>query len=237
MDQQDRTPSTVLAIQLPDDVFSLSLSPTKVVVAVKDRGIHIYQLQALLDLCASQPKGTPTEPRVLPVEDSQPWQVRESSMKFQLRTVSCMPNDNGFASSSIEGRVGVEWFDPSAESQSRKYAFKCHRNVDDDGVELVYPVNQLAFHPIHGTFASGGGDGGIALWDGVAKRRIKAYPKLPHSVEAMAFSPDGKNLAIGVSPLIVDSTDFDRIQRENAGQCKIIIRQLGADEGKGRSKK
>lgn len=52
----------------------------------------------------------------------------------------------GYASSSIEGRVAVEFFDPSPEAQARKYAFKCHRKVID-GVDTVYPVNALAFHP------------------------------------------------------------------------------------------
>jgi len=52
----------------------------------------------------------------------------------------------GYASSSIEGRVAVEFFDPSPETQARKYAFKCHRKVID-GVDTVYPVNALAFHP------------------------------------------------------------------------------------------
>jgi hypothetical protein len=49
----------------------------------------------------------------------------------------------------------VEWFDPSPESQARKYAFKCHRQTAEDGVDVVYPVNALAFHPVFGTFASG----------------------------------------------------------------------------------
>ena len=50
--------------------------------------------------------------------------------------------------SSIEGRVAVEFFDPSEESQSRKYAFKCHRDKSS-GVDTVYPVNALAFHPMY----------------------------------------------------------------------------------------
>ena len=54
----------------------------------------------------------------------------------------------GYASSSIEGRVAVEFFDPSQEVQNRKYAFKCHRRVID-GVDTVYPVNALAFHPVY----------------------------------------------------------------------------------------
>lgn len=39
--------------------------------------------------------------------------------------------------------------------QARRYAFKCHRK-SDTGRDTVYPVNAIAFHPIHGTFASGG---------------------------------------------------------------------------------
>lgn len=77
---------------------------------------------------------------------SEPWQRRESSLKFQTRTVRCMPNGQGYASSSIEGRIAVEFFDASEESQKRKYAFKCHRAVEG-GVDVVYPVNALAFHP------------------------------------------------------------------------------------------
>jgi len=63
------------------------------------------------------------------------------------RTVRCMPNAQGYASSSIEGRVAVEFFDPSDESQKRKYAFKCHRSTEG-GVDVIYPVNALAFHPM-----------------------------------------------------------------------------------------
>lgn len=78
---------------------------------------------------------------------AEPWQRRESSLKFMTRTVRCMPNGQGYASSSIEGRVAVEFFDASDESQKRKYAFKCHRQVEG-GVDVVYPVNALAFHPM-----------------------------------------------------------------------------------------
>jgi len=48
--------------------------------------------------------------------------------------------------SSIEGRVAVEYFDPSPEAQQKKFAFKCHR-VKEDGQDTIYPVNAIAFHP------------------------------------------------------------------------------------------
>ena len=60
--------------------------------------------------------------------------------------------------SSIEGRVAVEYLDPSPEVQKRKYAFKCHRNKDGD-VEHIFPVNAISFHKEYNTFATGGSDG------------------------------------------------------------------------------
>lgn len=143
-----------------------------------------------------------------------------------------MPDDAGYASSSIEGRVAVEWFDPSPESQARKYAFKCHRQVAEGGVDVVYPVNALAFHPVHGTFASGGGDGVVALWDGIAKRRIRQYQKYPASVAAVGFSGDGRFLAVAVSPGFEDGKeDFTE------GMVRVFVRELGESEAKGKGSK
>jgi cell cycle arrest protein BUB3 len=52
-----------------------------------------------------------------------------------------MPDGRGFAISSTEGRVGLDYFD-EALSSSAKYAFKCHRKVEG-GQDIVYPVNAL----------------------------------------------------------------------------------------------
>ncbi len=147
-----------------------------------------------------------------------------------------MPNDAGYATSSIEGRVAVEWFDPSESSQARKYAFKCHRQPDPsgDGTDIVYPVNTLTFHPIFGTFASGGGDGVVAFWDAVAKRRIRQYQKYPTSVASLSFSSDGKYLAVGLSPGMEDGKDFNP---DADGQIKVFIRELSETEAKGKDKK
>jgi cell cycle arrest protein BUB3 len=146
-----------------------------------------------------------------------------------------MPNDDGYASSSIEGRVAVEWFDPSADSQARKYAFKCHRQPDpeSEGADIVYPVNALAFHPIHGTFASGGGDGVVALWDANAKRRIRQYQKFPYSVAAVGFSCDGKFMAVGVCPGFEDGAG----EYSAEGKTKVFVRELGETEAKGKAPK
>jgi hypothetical protein len=52
-------------------------------------------------------------------------------------------------------RCSQEYFDYAESVQARKYAFKCHRKVES-GRDIVYPVNTIAFHPILGTFATGG---------------------------------------------------------------------------------
>lgn len=148
------------------------------------------------------------------------------------RAVACMPNDDGYASSSIEGRVAVEWFDPSESSQARKYAFKCHRQPSPEGIDVIYPVNALAFHPVHGSFASGGGDGFVALWDGVAKRRIRQYQRYPASIAALAFSADGRYLAVGVSPGFEDGKED-----LGDGSVKVFVRELGENEAKGKGTK
>lgn len=60
----------------------------------------------------------------------------------------------GYVLSSIEGRVAVEYLDPSPEVQKKKYAFKCHR-VKKDGFEYIHPVNAISFHNKYNTFATG----------------------------------------------------------------------------------
>ncbi|KAL2024037.1 hypothetical protein VTK56DRAFT_272 [Thermocarpiscus australiensis] len=218
-----------LTVPLPGKPHALAASPTKVVVAMTARLVHIYDLPSLASaLSSSSPDSSP--PSI------QPWQQRESSLKFLTRAVACMPNDAGYATSSIEGRVAVEWFEDSAESQARKYAFKCHRQAAPEaegGGDVVYPVNALAFHPVYGTFASGGGDGTVALWDAEAKRRMRQYQKFPESVAALAFSRDGRYLAIGVCPGF--ETGMEDYSGE--GRTKVFIRELGETEAKGKGSK
>jgi cell cycle arrest protein BUB3 len=215
-----------MILSLPSKVFAVSITPTKLVVGMASRAFYIYEISTLAKAAAEAV--VQSSPSMIEVD---PYQRREGSLKFMTRAVATMPTDSGYASSSIEGRVAVEWFDASSESQSRKYAFKCHRQIVD-GIDVVYPVNALAFHPVHGTFASGGGDGVVALWDGVAKRRIRQYPKYGSSVAALAFSADGRYLAIAVSPGFEDGKDDIA-----DGSVGVFIRELGATEAKGKGPK
>ena len=127
-------------------------------------------------------------------------QKRESSLKFQTRFLECFPNRQGYVLSSIEGRVAVEYLDPSPEAQKRKYAFKCHRVKDQSSaVENIYPVNAVSFHREHNTFATGGSDGLVNIWDGQNKKRLCQFHRYPTSIASLAFSHDGGVLAIASS--------------------------------------
>ena len=228
-----------IAIRLAAKPFAISLTSTRCVVAMAERKLSVYDLRALHALTEQTQtmKSSPEEQsEVLEVT---PWQSRESSLKFMTRAISCMPDGSGFATSSIEGRVGVDWFDPS--SQDKTYAFKCHRQtsqVEEDGetkeVDIVYPVNALAFHPVHGTFATGGGDGVVAIWDAQTKRRIRQYQKLGASVAAIDFTEDGKFMAIGISPGFEDGSEE---QEMDPSQVKVIVRELSENEAKGKAAK
>jgi len=125
-------------------------------------------------------------------------QKRDSLLKYQSRCVRIFPDKQGFVLSSIEGRVAVEYFDPNPEIQKKKYAFKCHR-VKDQGVECIHPVNAMSFHQEYNTFATGGSDGYVNVWDGFNKKRLCQFRKYPCGVSSLSFSSSGSLLAIACS--------------------------------------
>lgn len=138
----------------------------------------------------------------------------------------------GYVTTSIEGRVAVEFFDPASEVQAKKYAFKCHRQVVE-GVDTVYPVTGLAFNPVHGTFATGGGDGTVSVWDPSAKKRLRQFPRYPAPISALEFSPDGTSLAIAFSE--ADEGGSTTAKGAGQGGNGVWIRTCG-DECKPKAK-
>lgn len=82
--------------------------------------------------------------------------------------------------------------------KAKKYAFKCHREETPEGT-IVYPVNALAYHPTHGTFASGGSDGLAIIWDGENKKRLLKLRKFPTSISGLSFNHRGMLLAVASS--------------------------------------
>lgn len=236
MHVHDPESKAYVRIQLAGKALAIALSSERAVVAMVQRKVAVYDLNAL-KMLLDQAGGTADDQTL---HEVQPWQERDSSLKFMTRAVACMIDGAGCATSSIEGRVGVEWFDP--ELQKKTYAFKCHRDttkVKDEGgneqeVDVIFPVNALAFHPVHGTFATGGGDGAIALWDAQTKRRVRQYHKLDSGIFDMEFSPDGKYLAVGISPGMETGKEQDPVDPK---LVKVYVREFTASEAKGKEAK
>ncbi|KAH9957637.1 WD40 repeat-like protein [Lactifluus volemus] len=151
-------------------------------------------------------------------------QTRESSLKFLTRALACMSDGQGYATASVEGRIAVEYFDSSSAAQEKKYAFKCHRQTIDD-VDHVWPVNALAFHPTYNTFASGGSDATVSIWDHKVKKRLRQYPRYNAPIAAMAFSADDARLAVGASY----TWDAGEEGARTAERPALFVRELGEE--------
>lgn len=83
----------------------------------------------------------------------------------------------------------------------------------------------------YNTFASGGSDGTVSLWDHTAKKRLRQFPKYPTGVTSIAFSTDGANMAVGCS-FSWDVSEEKRSQYSQLGdKVAIFIREIG-DEAK-----
>lgn len=162
----------------PERVYTMSLCGEKFIVGTAERKVYVWDMRNMAYVL----------------------QRRDSSLKYQTRCIRAFPNKQGYVLSSIEGRVAVEYLDPRPEIQKKKYAFKCHR-IKDAGTEKIYPVNAISFHQGYNTFATGGSDGYVNIWDGFNKKRLCQFHKYPTSVTSLSFSSDGGVLAISCSRL------------------------------------
>jgi len=207
--------STAYRTELPEKVFAMDATENNVVVAMSNRLVHIYDIR------------NPTSPA----------QIRESGLKYQTRALKCMPNGAGYAQSSIEGRVAIEYFDPSPKVQAMKYAFKCHRITCSD-MDLVSPVNTLAFHKKYGTLFTAGSDCHVCLWDHLSKRRLRQYSKFDQSI--VCLDTDYKD---GQSILAIATSDdsFKTVATVDGGaplpsRSKIYLKYLSESEGVSKAK-
>ncbi|KAI6656000.1 Mitotic checkpoint protein BUB3 [Oopsacas minuta] len=128
-------------------------------------------------------------------------QRRISTLKYQTRCLRCFPNEKGYVMSSTEGRVAVEYLSGTTSEEhdiKDRYAFKCHR-VKEGGKEYIYPVYSISFHQQHNTFATGGGDGLVNVWDRFNKKRLCQFAQYPADISSLSFHPDGTQIAIASS--------------------------------------
>jgi cell cycle arrest protein BUB3 len=200
-----RSPNCVGTYEQPDKVYAMDSCDDKLVVGTAGRKIRIWNLSNM------------------GVSES-----RESSLKFQTRTLKCFPNKQGFVMSSIEGRAAVEYFDMNPEVQRKKYAFKCHRNKEESNkIEMIYPVNAISFHNIYNTFATGGSDCMVNIWDPFNKKRLCQFHTYPAGITSLCFDHAGNTLAIA------SSYNYEKGQMlQNQPKDNVFIRRVSELETK-----
>ncbi|KAL9933285.1 hypothetical protein V8E36_008003 [Tilletia maclaganii] len=226
----------VLAMDVSPPYSTVKLagaSPPRLAVGLTNRRVNIYDLTQWAAAAERSARGEDTTE-----EEWEPAESRESTLKFMFRDLRCMPDGSGFALSSVEGRVSVDFFDPAAETSTRRYVFKCHRQKSDEGGDVVHPVNALAFHPTDGSFATLGGDAMVYIWDAAAKRRLKFYPKYPGALSAAAYSGDGKWFAVASGAESIDDEGSGDLERSSiiSSPISVFVRRV-VDEPKAKSSK
>lgn len=126
----------------------------------------------------------------LPLREDDNGTLAESGLKYQIRDIALLPQDqDGYACSSIDGRVAVEFFNDGGGNEdnlSKRFAFRCHRlNLKD--TNLAYPVNSIEFSPLSRFLYTAGSDGIVSCWNLQTRKKVKNFPKFnENSVVKMA---------------------------------------------------
>eukprot|EP00516_Mucochytrium_quahogii_P006602 CAMPEP_0203753442 /NCGR_PEP_ID=MMETSP0098-20131031/7210_1 /ASSEMBLY_ACC=CAM_ASM_000208 /TAXON_ID=96639 /ORGANISM=" , Strain NY0313808BC1" /LENGTH=326 /DNA_ID=CAMNT_0050644039 /DNA_START=228 /DNA_END=1208 /DNA_ORIENTATION=- len=165
----------VAKIDQKNKVFAMDVCGNKVIVGLAGRMFNIYDLRK----CGEDLD------KLEQIVESKP-----SSLQHQTRCVKFFPGGAGFAVGSIAGRVSVDY----SEQGKKPFRFKCHRVK-----ELIYPVNAISFHPVYESFATGGGDKQVAIWDPHLQKRSAVFKGYQNSISSIDFNCDGSKLAIAVS--------------------------------------
>ncbi|KAI7898471.1 WD40-repeat-containing domain protein [Cokeromyces recurvatus] len=166
-----RSPTPVGTVQLPERCYAMDANGPLMVVGTAEKHVCIFDLN---------------NPTVI-------FKQLASPLKWQTRVVSCFSDSKGFAIGSIEGRVGIQYVED--KDASKNFSFKCHR----DDAKNVYAVNDISFHPVHGTFSTCGADGTVSFWDKDSKQRLKPFPKSNGQIACTAFNRNGSIFAYAVS--------------------------------------
>lgn len=157
-----RNPNPILSLELGKKVYTMSQGGELLIIGLSDRIMTYFNLSKVFQGYTG------------------PEATFESHLKYQTRKVCVFTENDGYAIGSIEGRVAVKYVDlkkaPEINAESKSmthpsdFAFRCHRS--NDGSEL-FPVHDICFNPVHGTFCTTGGDGSWIIWDKDSRSRLK----------------------------------------------------------------
>lgn len=177
-----RSPSPMMTINLPERLYCADAQYPMAVVGTAGRVIIVYQLE-----------GKPQE-----------FKRIDSPLKYQHRCIAIFKDKTkkqpcGFALGSVEGRVAIQYVNPTSPKDN--FTFKCHRSSNNapNGYQDIYAVNDIAFHPVHGTLATVGSDGTFSFWDKDARTKLKPSEPMDQPITSCAFNHTGHVFAYAVS--------------------------------------
>lgn len=170
----------LLTINLPERVYCADVIYPMAAVALANKQVVIYQLE------------------------NQPAEYKrvDSNLKFQSRCISIFCDKKnmpcGFGLGSVEGRVSIQYVN-SMQNSKDNFTFKCHRSPNtNNGYQEIYAVNDIAFHPVHGTLATIGSDDKYGFWDKDARTKLKTSEQLEGPISKCAFNSRGEMFAYAV---------------------------------------
>lgn len=84
-------------------------------------------------------------------------------------------------------------------SEQDNFTFKCHRSNTTTPHQEIYAVNDIKFHPVHGTLATSGSDGRFSFWDKDSRTKLKTSEQMEQPISASCFNHNGQIFAYAVS--------------------------------------
>jgi len=209
-----KSPTPIMSMNTIEKVYCADVVFPMAVVSTAQRGILVYQL----------------------TDRPQEFKKIDSPLKFQHRCISICKDKkgspNGFALGSVEGRVAMQYIQPTDPKDN--FTFKCHRSdVSQSGqTQDVFAVNDIAFHPQHGTLATVGSDGKYSFWDKDARTKLKTSESCNQPISSCCFNAEGNIFAYSVG------YDWTKGHEHNNPNMKpAIYMRSCADELKPRIKK
>lgn len=181
--------ASLCSISLDAEVDSMSVSEFNLTVAI-GASVHLYDLRNF----------------------DKPVQSKEAFNGVHIRCVSSIPDAEGFAVGSVDGRVALDISYPSSSNDIR-YIFRCHPK-SKDGRHYLASVNDIAFSPlVSGAFVTGDNEGYVTIWDAGSKRRLVELPRYPNSVASLSYNHMGQLLAVASSHTYQEANEIEKPPR------------------------
>lgn len=174
-----RSPSAMLTIALPERCYCADVQYPMAVVSTANRHTLLYQLEG--------------QPQMI--------KTQELTLRYQHRCVAVFRDrqrrtPTGYAMGSVEGRVAIQYV--NSMNPKDNFTFKCHRSILANSCQDVFAVNDIKFHPVHGTLATVGADGRFYFWDKDSRTKLKMSEQMEQPITKCAFDHTGQIFAYAV---------------------------------------